>query len=676
MDTPKGYLTLGIDVGGTFTDVVLHDPATGALEGFKLPSTPKDPVRAILTALDRRQTRGRRIGPVIHGTTVATNALLEGKTARTALVTTRGFRDTLEIARMNRENLYHLHDNGRPRPLVPRDLRLEVTERLDAHGRVLVPLAVADLEPIRAALRTHQVEAVAVCLLHSYANPSHEQAVKEALECEFPFVSISAEVGAEYREFERSNTVAANAALMPIVGRYVEGLRTALASRIGGPLHLVQSNGGMAAPASVRRKPLGTVMSGPAGGIAASVYLLGRLGVLHAVTFDMGGTSTDVCLIANGRASAAPQRKLAGHVVRLPSVNVESVGAGGGSMVWVDAAGGLKVGPQSAGADPGPACYGLGGAVATVTDANLLLGYLNPAAVLGESIRLDPEASARAIGSLATRYGLDRRAMAEGIVEIANANMMRAIRLVSVQKGYDLREFALLAYGGAGPVHAGRLAQLLHMPRVIVPIHSGTFSALGCLVADVRYDAIRTFLASFRGLDPARLQEAFALLRAEVAQRLRRDGIDPTALTWERSVDLRYVGQKAELEVPCPPDPVDLAELARRFNTRHRMEYAYETSEEVECVNLRVVASLPQPRPDLPRLDRRTAAEARVGSRPAFFRETGQVDLPLFRREALAPGEKIRGPAVVEEVWSTTLVYPGQDLTVDEYGNLWIEVGA
>ena len=667
-------VALGIDVGGTFTDVVVHDPATGGLEAFKLPSTPADHVQAILAALDKVRAGGHRIGPIIHGTTVATNAMLEGKTARTALVTTRGFRDVLEIGRMHRENLYHLHDNGRPRPLVPRYLRFEVTERLDPRGHVLVPLATGDLEPIRAALRAHGVEAVAVCLLHSYANPSHEQAVREALEAECPFVSTSAEVAAEYREFERSNTIAANAALMPIVGKYVASLRAALEHRVGGPLHLVQSNGGMAAPAAVLRKPLGTIMSGPAAGIAASVYLLGRLGIANAVTFDMGGTSTDVCLVVNGRASAAPQRRLAGHVVRLPSVNVESVGAGGGSLVWVDAAGALKVGPQSAGADPGPACYGQGGSEATVTDANLLLGYLNPQAVLGETIRLDSDASARAIEPLARRYGLDRLAMAEGIVEIANANMMRAIRLVSVQKGHDLRDFTLLAYGGAGPVHAGRLAQLLHIPRVVVPIHSGAFSALGCLVADVRYDQIRTFLTPFRRLEPATLAEAFARLQAPAAEQLRGDGLDPASLTWERSLDLRYVGQKAELEVPCPPDPIDLAEVALRFNARHRMEYAYETPEEVECVNLRLAAVLARSHPALPRLEQRTRGEARIGSRPAFFHETGSVELPVFRRDGLSPGEKIDGPAVVEEAWSTTLAYPGQRLTVDEYGNLVVEL--
>jgi N-methylhydantoinase A len=675
LGAPDGRSAVGIDVGGTFTDVVLHDPGTGRLEAFKLPSTPDELVRAVVAALDRLRAGGPRIGAVVHGTTVATNAMLEGRTARTALITTRGFRDVLEIGRMHRENLYHLHDNGRPRPLVPRYLRFEVTERLDPRGNVLVPLATADLAPIRAALRAHGVEALAVCLLHSYANPAHERAVREALEPEFPFVSSSAEVAAEYREFERSNTVAANAALMPIVGRYVASLRAALEPRIGGPLHLVQSNGGMAAPGGVLRKPLGAIMSGPAAGIAASAYLLRRLGIGRAVTFDMGGTSTDVCLVVDGRASAAPQRRIAGHVVRLPSVNVESVGAGGGSVAWADAAGALKVGPRSAGADPGPACYGRGGTEPTVTDANLLLGYLDPRAVLGDAIRLDPEASARAIEPLARRYGLDLSAMAQGILEIANATMMRAIRLVSVQRGHDLRDFTLLAYGGAGPLHAGRLARLLHIPRVVVPILSGTFSALGCLVADVRYDQVRTFLSPLGGLDPARLAEAFGLLQAQAAEQLRGDGLDPAAVTWERGLDLRYVGQKAELEVACPPDPVDLVELGRRFNARHRMEYAYETPEEVECVNLRLAACLTRPHPDVPRLGQREAGAARAGSRPAFFPETGRIELPVYRRAALGAGDWIQGPAVVEEAWSTTLVYPGQRLEVDEHGNLGIEVG-
>jgi N-methylhydantoinase A len=675
MTAGQGAVTIGIDVGGTFTDVVALDHQSGVLTALKMPSTSGELARGVVDGLQQLPPAAR-LSTIIHGTTVATNAVLEGRGARTALITTRGFRDVLEIARQSREHMYDLQNHGRPPALVPRHLRLEISERLNHHGDVLQALALHEVPDLLCTLQQYQVEAVAVCLLHAYANPMHERQLAEALAPHLAHVSISSEVNAEFREYERTNTVVLNAFVMPLVQRYVDQLQRQLhEAGWKGRLHIVQSNGGMMSTALVKRRPLSTVMSGPAAGVAAVQYLLARLQITEAVTFDMGGTSTDVCLLHQGRAAVTAERRIGEQPVRLASVAIESIGAGGGSLAWVDMAGAIKVGPQSAGASPGPACYNRGGTAPTVTDANLVLGYLNPHATYGRQIQLRRDLAEAAVQGFGEPFGMSLYDTAQGIIDIANANMMHALRLVSVQKGHDLRHFTLVAFGGAGPLHAGRLARLLHIPRLIVPPLSSGFSALGCLVSDVRTDTVQTYRRRLADLSPADLAEAFRPLEEEACQPLAEEGYPLGDIRLQYSCDLRYVGQKYELTIALPGKPQDweVTALQQGFQAQHEALYAYSTAEPVECMNLRLAALVPQRAVQLPELPAGTAAVALVGERQAFFPETGNVPLPVYQRFQLGCGATMHGPAVVEDEWSTTLLYPGQRLHVDRWGTLLIE---
>jgi N-methylhydantoinase A len=597
--------------------------------------------------------------------------VVEGKGAATALVTTRGFRDVLEIARQNRLDLYRLDIMPRPAPPVPRDRRLEITERVAGDGRVLAPLDEAEIPALIAALRQTGAEAVAVSLLHAYAHPEHEAALAARLRAVFPCVSVSHEINAEFREYERTTTTVLNAAVMPVAGRYLADLEASLAAAgFTGSLHLLQSSGAMMSTGAARLRPLAMAVSGPAGGVAATGALCRQLGLEHAIAFDMGGTTTDVCLIAGGRAATLRERRLGGYPVRLPSVGVESIGAGGGSLVRVDPTGALKVGPESAGARPGPAAYGLGGTAPAVTDAHVVAGTLRPDAVLGGRIRIDRERAEAALAPVARALGLGLRETAAGVLEIANAAMMRAIRLISVQRGYDLREFALVAYGGAGPLHGGRLAQELGMPRVVVPAHAGVFSALGCVATEVAYDQVQTARGALDRLDPAELQARLDRLARAVMAPLLAEGHAPDAVRIEPRVDVRYVGQNYELEVPWRGD-VD--SLRQDFQALHRRLYAYATGDAMECVNLRVRAAVAAGTPPVPPWDGGGSGRPHA-EQPAFFPETGETALPVYRRGDLAAEQPIKGPALIEDPWATALVYPGQTAVPDRHGNLVIEI--
>jgi N-methylhydantoinase A len=659
---------VGIDVGGTFTDLVAVDPASGTVRSRKVLTTPEAPAQGVLIGL-------RSLAPdassIAHGTTIVTNAIVEGRQARTALVTTRGFRDVLEIARQSRQELYRLDVAPRAAPLVPRHLRFEVTERVRADGRVTVTLAGDELPALAAALRATGVEAVAVCLLHAYAHSEHEARLRAALQGQIPFVSVSHEINAEFREYERTATTALNAAVMPIADRYLADLESSLTGAgVGATLHLLQSSGGMMSAAVARRRPLAMAVSGPAGGVAASRFLAQAVGLQSAIAFDMGGTTTDVCLIADGRAEALPQRRLGGHPVRLPSVGVESIGAGGGSLARAEG-GALRVGPESAGARPGPACYGHGGAAPTVTDAHAVAGTLRADALLGETIRVDGARARAALEPVARALGLGLHEAAAGVLEVANAAMRRAIRLISVQRGHDLRDFALIAYGGAGPLHAGRLAQELGMPRVVVPAHAGVFSALGCVVAEVAYDHVQTFRRPLDGLTPAELDARFAPVVAAVRAPLLAEGHRPTAVDVRRSVDVRYVGQNYELEVPWTGD---LAGLRAGFHALHRRLYAYATEDPVECVNLRVRAGVAAAEARLPEWPT-TGTGQPFAEHQAYFPESGLTALPVYRRADLPPDHPVKGPALIEDPWATSLIYPGQSGFLDRAGNLWMGSG-
>ena len=666
-------------MGGTFTDVVAREP-DGRLHACKVPTTPAHPATGVLDGLRALEAAAGRVAELAHGTTIVTNAIVEGRGARVGLITTRGFRDVLEIARMNRADLYDLHAPVRPAPVVPRRLRLEVGERIGPDGAILTPLDPGALPHIVDTFMREGVEAVAVSLLHAYANPVHERALADALRGTFRHVSISSAINAEFREYERTSTTVLNAAVTPLAARYVDELVKALGAGVA--LHLLHSAGGMMSVEAAQVKPLAMAASGPAAGVAAAAHLARVLRIPRALAFDMGGTTTDVCLVNDGVAETSSQRKLGGYPVRLPMVAVESIGAGGGSIAHVAGAGALKVGPRSAGAVPGPACYGQG-TEPTVTDANLVLGYLDAARVYGGAIRLDRGRAETALTALGGRLGLSLIEMAHGIFEVANANMLRALRLVSVQRGYDLRDFTLIAYGGAGPVHASALARQAGITRVVVPVHSGAFSALGCLVSPLRYDAVQTYRARLETWDDKPVDDRFRELEARCLAPLVEEGVTPDRITLVRSVDLRYAGQNYEIEIPFASRRPGRSRAGRdgvagmraAFETRHRQLYGYATGESVECVNLRVVARVDD---HVARLAAVTPArgDARAGEQRAYFAETGEVVLRRYDRTRLVPGRSLRGPAMIEDAWSTTLVGPGQRCAADRFGNLVIETGA
>ena len=595
---------------------------------------------------------------------------MERRGAPVGYITTRGFRDVLEIGRMSRLHLYRLDLPAKPEPLVPRRLRREITERVGPDGTVLTRLHLEELPAIVEDFKREGIESVAVCLLHSYASPAHEQALRMALEAHFPYVSISSEINAEFREYERGCTTALNASVMPLAARYLDDL---VQRASGKPLHLLHSAGGMMSVEAAKERPLSMAMSGPAGGVAAAAHTSRALGLTRALAFDMGGTTTDVCLIADGVPETAGQRKLGDYPARLPMIAVESIGAGGGSIARVEPTGALKVGPRSAGAVPGPACYGQGGAEPTVSDANLLLGYLNSERIYGGSIRLDPARAESAIGPLAARFGFSLIEAAHGVVEVANANMLRALRLVSVQRGYDLRDFALIAYGGAGPLHAGALARQAGISSVIVPAHSGAFSALGCLVSPLRYDTVQTHRSRLETWDAKVVEERFSALEAQCLRPLLDEGHAVERIVLLRSLDLRYVGQNYELEIGFVPGGPGALRAA--FEKRHRQLYGYATGENVECVNLRVTARAAEEPPPMPAPPSGTSAAA-TGSHRAYFPETGAVEMLRYDRASLPPGHLVEGPAMVEDDWSTTIVYPGMRCVADRLGNLVIEAGA
>src|SRR6266567_2413044 len=577
-------IRIGVDVGGTFTDLVAWDPA-GRMESCKVPTTPANPAEGVLHGIATLAPRTGAWASLAHGTTMVTNAIVERRGAPVGYITTRGFRDVLEIGRMSRLHLYRLDLPAKAEPLVPRRLRREVTERVASDGTVLTRLHLEELGAIVEDFKREGIESVAVCLLHAYAASGHEQALRLALEAHFPYVSVSSEINAEFREYERGCTTVLNASVMPLAARYLDDL----ARRTGGkPLHLLHSAGGMMSVEAAKARPLSMAMSGPAGGVAAAAHTARALGLARALAFDMGGTTTDVCLIADGVPETAGQRKLGDYPARLPMVAVESIGAGGGSIARVEATGALKVGPRSAGAVPGPACYGQGGLEPTVSDANLLLGYLNPGRVYGGSIHLDPARAEAVIAPLAQRFGLSLIEAAHGVVEVANANMLRALRLVSVQRGYDLRDFALIAYGGAGPLHAGALARQAGISSVIVPAHSGAFSALGCLVSPLRYDTVQTHRSRLETWDAKVVADRFRALEQQCLRPLAGEGHAARSVLVARSLDLRYTGQNYEIDVAY--EEGDVAALRLAFERRHRQLYGYATGESVECVNLRLMA--------------------------------------------------------------------------------------
>ncbi len=654
-------IRLGVDTGGTFTDFVSLGPH--GLVVFKLRSTPDDPSRAILDGI-AQLTADEPDYEVVHGSTVATNAVLERRGARVALVVTEGFEDVVRIGRQTRPELYNIFVPA-PRPIIESDLTFGIAERLDASGAVLVPVDEAAIDRVAATFRDRQPQIVAVCLLHSYANPSHERRVAERLRAAGWRVSTSSDVLPEYREYERWSTTVVNAYVTPLIDHYLG----ALESKLGGSrLSIMQSNGGSISAAAARAHAVRTVLSGPAAGVVGARAVAQAAGFPRVISYDMGGTSTDVCLI-DGEIGTTTDAKIGDFPVRLPVIDIHTVGAGGGSIAHVDSGGALRVGPRSAGAVPGPVCYGAGTEL-TVTDANVLLGRLDVEYFLGGRMALDVDRVQRVAADVAKQMRLGVPALAEGIIRVANANMERAIRVVSVERGHDPRDFALLAFGGAGGMHACEIASRLDIKTVIVPRHAGVLSALGMLVADVVRDYSASVLAASHQLSFADLERHLAPLVERASRELEAEGFKKSARAIEAHLDVRYVGQSYEITVPFGRG------YRQAFDRKHGQRFGYmDPKRPTEIVNVRVTAAGLTSKPKMPFAKPRRVIRPRpVARRPGRF-DGRAVSMAFYRWEALEPGARASGPAVITGGEASIVVPPKFSFSVDGFGNVVIRSG-
>ena len=683
---------IGVDVGGTFTDLVFADTEAGQTGVHKISTTPDDPSRGVvagLTALcDKYKIPRETIDVVFHGTTIATNAILEHDGAVTGMITTGGYRDILHIGRHQRPQHYSIMQDipWQDRPLVKRRFRKTVKERLvPPRGEELEPLDEAGVRHAVRELKEQGVQAIAICFLFSYLDPAHEDRALAIVREEYPecFATTSSSVSPQFREFERFTTTAMNAFVGPKVRNYVTKLESDIeASGFRADLRIMASNGGVATPAMVAERPVLTLLSGPAAGVIGGDWAGALSGKRNLITFDVGGTSADIGIVTEGGFGEATARDtwIAGFPVMVPMIDVHTIGAGGGSIAHLDQAGAFKVGPRSAGAVPGPAAYGRGGTRATVTDANVVLGRLDSKNFLGGGMSLDEVASRRVIGELARELKMSDREAAEGVITVINANMANAIRSRTVQKGIDPRHYALVAFGGAGPLHGAEVADMLGVPEVIVPPHPGITSAVGLLISDLRYDAIRTSFQVSGATDLARINADFAAMQKELEARFTADGIDLAKVAFQRRGDLRYVGQGYELRVPFPTGPIDAAALAKAFDAFHEVhkrEYGHHFADSgIEIVNLRLVGAASAARIARPTAGAaKSLKAAKVRDGTGTFRVDGKLaDYPttFYRRDLLPAGEKIAGPAIILQMDTTTVVPPQHSFEADTAGNLII----
>ncbi|RJK97172.1 hydantoinase/oxoprolinase family protein [Vallicoccus soli] len=696
-DAPRtaGRVRIGIDTGGTFTDVVALDEATGRLVTTKTPSTPADPADGFMTGvrkvLDLLGAGPQDVASVAHGTTVATNHLLEGKVGRLGFVTTEGYEHVLEIARQSVPDGYgNSYFWVKPPRIVPADLVRTVRGRLDHTGAEVRPFDEEQAVEVARWFRDRGVDVLGVCFLHSYADPGHERRMLEVLRREHPraVVSISSEVLREYREYERSMTTLVDAAVKPRVARYVQGIRERLDALVEGldrprvPFAVMKSNGGVLSADEVVHQPVTTVLSGPAAGALGAALLAGRAGFDRVLTCDGGGTSTDVCVVLGGEPSLTTEGTVGAYPSKIPMIDVVTVGAGGGSVAWTTPEGALKVGPRSAGADPGPLCYARGGTEPTVTDAHVVLGRI-PAHLLGGEVPLDVAAAREGLAALADRLGLGLEQCAVGILEISAWNQANALREVTVRRGLDVRDFVLTTFGGSGSLLACRLLDVLGLAAVCVPEDPGTVSAYGLLTVDVRHDVVQTAVARHAELDLPATAARLDALRAAASAALEQEGFAPADRRYQLSADLRYAGQAFEVRVPAGEaageerpvlDAAWADGVAEAFHAAHEQLYGYcfrgDPRQPVEWVNLRVTGvgplARPAPRPRPP--GDGDPSRARTGTRPVFF--DAWVDTPVYWRPDLAPGDEVAGPAVLEEFGSTVPLHPGVGAAVDRHGNL------
>jgi N-methylhydantoinase A len=681
---------VGIDIGGTFTDLALYDSETDEVVVHKVRSTPDDPGRALVSGIVELCGRGGvepcALDGVLHGTTVATNAVLQHRGATTGMVTTEGMRDVVHIGRHQRPQPYSVMQDipWQTRPFVQRRHRLPVPERIaPPTGETIVAL---DEQAVRAAgrrLGEEGVEAIAVCFLFSYLDPTHEERAAEILREELPgcFITTSSGISPQFREFERFTTACMNAFVGPSTGRYLERLSDALRDKgVRSDLLVMRSNGGVASVTEAAERPVTLMLSGPAAGVLGAQWAGALVGRARLITFDMGGTSADIGLVTENGVNVASARDthIADQPLLVPMFDIETIGAGGGSIAHLDAAGAFKVGPRSAGAVPGPACYGLGGDEPTITDAHLVLGRLDAERFLGGEMQLDVERAEAAIDRLAGALGMDRLEAADGVLTLANSNMAQTIRSITIERGRDPREFALVAFGGAGPLHAAALAEMLGVPEVLIPPHPGITSATGLLTSDLRYDSMRTVFGLEGQVDRVALNAQFDALADELVGRLRRDGADEADVSVERYLDCRYVGQGYELRIPVGPAGFTDATLGA-FHRAHEAEYGHAFGDPIEIVNLRVIAT--GPRPKLRRVDIGTGSreEATLHTTPSVWRSEGRLrELPTTHllRERLPLDEPIEGPAVLHQRDTTIVVPPGWSATATDAGPLILKATA
>jgi len=670
------------DVGGTFTDGVLLDETTGKIEASKVSSTPDNPAIGTIQGIEKFDVLLSDVSFLAHGTTVVINALIEGNGAKTALVTTKGFRDVLEIGRCNRTEMYNALYK-KPTPLIPRHLRLEVNERIGPDGEILVPLVEEDLSKIVEYLKAKKIEAIAVCLLNAYANPEHEQAIGRFLEAHYPeaTVSLSHQITRRYYEYERTSTTAQNAYVMPVVKGYLNSLEEELSTRqFKNVLQVMQSNGGVMASPVAREIPIAMVESGPAGGAIGAAQLASMIGYENVITYDMGGTTAKTSIITDGLPETADQYMVEGRPILLPVVDLREIGAGGGSIAWIDEAGAMHVGPRSAGAEPGPACYMLGGQEPTVTDADLQLGILDPDYFLGGEMEVSPQLGQQAIQKIADHFELNVDEAALGIIKIVNTNMSGLLQSMTVKRGYDPREFAMVAFGGAGPIHAAAIAKDLHIPTVIVPPSPGVFSAWGMLMADLRHDFGQTYIALVDTVNVDDINGLFRTLEGRVKELFSREHIPDKSIAISYELDLRYAGQEHTLSVSAPSTlrEEDKLVLNERFDDRHLRVYGHNAPEEPkEIVSLKVIGIGKVTKPVLEIIakgDEMPPSDARLGERKVYVGNNDFQTFTIYRRDQLLSGNMLRGPAIIEEATATTVVEENQTCCVDQYGDLIISL--
>ncbi len=683
-------ITIGIDIGGTFTDVVSLDNESGELQYTKVNSTPPRLVDGFMKGADSVRSLASAsfadVSRIAHGTTIGTNAILEARGSTIGILTTRGFEDVLTIGRQKRSDMYDVFiEPETPVFLAPRRRIMGIEERIYADGAVDVPLNEADVAAAVDTLVTeHNVEAIAVCYLFSFANAAHEERTRDIILNAHPGlrVSLSSELDPRFREYERLCLTAFDAYLRPVLERYIQQVRDSLSeSGVKARLHIIHSRGGITSDETILSNTVSTVLSGPAAGVIGGVHA-GKLSDLtDLITLDMGGTSCDISLVDKGKPVLSSEGKIAKYPLRQPMLDINTIGAGGGSIAWVDGSGALRVGPRSAGASPGPAAYGMGGTEPTVTDASLLLGYLDPGYFAGGSMNLSVEKAEEAVRTnVAGPLGIDILEAAHGIHTIVNSHMADEVRLVSVFRGYDPRNFSLVALGGAGPVHAGRLAQQTNIRKVLVPLNPGVLSAFGLLVANLEHERARTFRVKAVDAASAELQNAFDDLEAVCRSQMDRDAVPGRPVMTAKSVEVRYVGQSYELEVPLSGDNVDDAAIARvieDFHTLHERVYGHRDSDDlVELVTLRVVLSQAPGRvPGGAALVTAEGAPSPRATRKAYFPEAeGLIDTPIYDRNALGAGSVLQGPAIVQQLDTTTVVYPDTSASIDDHGNLIIEI--